>query len=308
MGGEGERMSEPMGKYSTFLAVAEAGSISEAARRLFVSQPAVSAELAGLEASLGVSLFHRSRRGVRLTEAGELLLEHVRGASSLLLAGQEKLRALVDLESGSLRIGASDMTLRFYLLDYIVAFRQRYPKVRLSVTNAPTPRTLEALRVGTIDFGVVSGPLADERDATLTSVRRVQDVFLASPTHPLAGKQGITREELREYPMVMLEGDTSTRAYVTRWLGEGFPPPAIELATSDLLVEFAKRGIGIAPVAIDFALPALKRGEVVRLALAEEPPPRDFYLVTSSRLPASAAARRMLAMLRGEESHSPQEQ
>ncbi|MBR7094680.1 MAG: LysR family transcriptional regulator [Clostridia bacterium] len=291
-------MSDVIGKYRTFLAVAEAGSISEAARRLFVSQPAVSAELAALEAALGVPLFARSRRGVQLTEAGRVLIEYVRSAFSLLDAGEQKLRELLGLAGGTLRIGASDMTLRFYLLDYIRAFRERYPAVRLTVTNAPTPRTLEALRDGTIDFGVVSGPLSlGTEELTLTPVRPVRDVFIVSPDHPLAAAHGVTRRDMAAYPTIMLEKNSTTRAYVSEWLGSEYPAPAIELATSDLLLEFAKRGIGISSIVEDFAAEALAKGEVVCLDLAEAPPPRHFYLAYSRRLPLSMAARTMLGLL-----------
>ena len=291
-------MNDPVGKYRTFLAVADAGSVTEAARRLFVSQPAVSAEIASLESTLGVCLFARTRRGVQLTDAGRVLVEYVRSAFSLLDAGREKLRELSGLESGALRIGASDMTLRFYLLDYIAAFHERYPNIRLSVTNAPTPRTLEALRDGAIDFGVVSGPLSSPLDElTLLPVRAVQDIFIAAPTHPLAGKAELTRRDLAAYPMILLEGDTSTRAYVSEWLGKDFPPPAIELATSDLLIEFAKRGIGVASVVSDFAEGALASGELLRLSLCEPIPPRELYLVRPARLAPSAAAKTMLSLL-----------
>ena len=291
-------MNDPVGKYRTFLAVAEAGSVTEAARRLFVSQPAVSAEIAALEEMLGVRLFFRSRRGVQLTEAGETLLGHVTSAFALLDAGRERLRELAGLERGTLRIGASDMTLRFYLLDHIAEFRRLYPNVRLSVTNAPTPKTLSALRDGLIDFGMVSGPLtAEGEDLVFTPVRTVYDIFIVAPSHPLAGRKGITREELAEYPMMMLEGQTSTRAYLERWLGAGFPSPAIELATSDLLIEFAKRGIGVASVVRDFAEEALAAGELCLLSLCEEIPPREFYLVRPARLSPSAAAKTMLSLL-----------
>ncbi len=291
-------MNDPTGKYRTFLAVADAGSISEAARRLFVSQPAVSAEIAALEEMLGVRLFIRSRRGIRLTEAGETLLHHVRSALTILSAGEERLRELAGLTRGTLRIGASDMTLRFYLLAPIAEFRKRHPAVRLQVTNAPTPKTLAALRDGSIDFGVVSGPLSppDAEGLDLIPVRRVQDIFVAAPDHPLSGRD-ITKEELAEHPMMMLEGATSTRAYVESWLGEDFPPPMIELATSDLLVEFAKQGIGVASVVEDFAAPALASGELCRLRLPSLPPPRELYLVRSRRLSPSAAAAGMLALL-----------
>ena len=289
-------MNDPTGKYRTFLAVADAGSVSEAARRLFVSQPAVSAEIAALEGMLGVRLFVRSRRGVRLTEAGETLLRHVRSAFTMLAAGEERLRELAGLARGTLRIGASDMTLRFYLLSPIAEFHKRYPAVRLQVTNAPTPKTLAALRDGSIDFGVVSGPLPDAEGLDLIPVRRVQDIFVAAPDHPLSGRE-ITKEELAEHPMMMLEGATSTRRYVEAWLGEDFPKPMIELATSDLLVEFAKRGIGVASVVEDFAAAALASGELCRLRLPSAPPPRDLYLVRSRRLSPSAAAAGMLDLL-----------
>jgi DNA-binding transcriptional LysR family regulator len=197
-----------------------------------------------------------------------------------------------------LRIGASDMTLRFYLLDHIAEFHRRYPAVRLTVTNAPSPRTLAALSDGAIDFGVVSGPLGDLGEGiTLIPVRAVQDIFIAAPTHPLAGEACVTREALAPHPMLMLEGNTSTRSYLEGWLGRDFPPPAIELATSALLLEFVKRGIGIAPITEDFAASALASGEVVSLALSDPLPPRELYLAYSSRLPLSAAARRMLELL-----------
>lgn len=289
------RVNESIGKYRAFLAVADAGSVTEAARRLFISQPAVSAELAALEAALGTRLFVRSRRGVQLTEAGEILLAHVRSAFTMLDAGEARLRELAGLSCGTLRIGASDMTLRFYLLDHIAEFRRRYPGVRLSVTNAPTPKTLAALRDGSIDFGVVSGPIEEAGDLILWPVRTVQDILVAAPHHPLAGHP-VTREELAAHPMMMLEGKTSTRAYVEGWLGEGFPLPTIELATSDLLVEFAKRGIGVASVVEDFAAPALASGELCRLEM-DEPPPRTLYLARSRRLSPSAAAARMLSLL-----------
>ncbi len=294
-------MSDPLGKYRVFLAVAEAGSVSEAARRLFISQPAVSADIASLEASLGTCLFVRSRRGVRLTEAGGILLEHVKSAFSLLDAGHRRLRELADLEGGSLCIGASDMTLRFYLLDHIAAFHREYPGIRLTVTNAPTPKTLSALASGSIDFGVISGPLsAAPEGMALIPVRSVQDIVVAAPSHPLANVKDVTSEMLAPHPMLMLEGNTSTRAYLEAWLGRDFPPPAIELATTDLLLEFCKRGLGIAAVVSDFAAPALASGELVRLDLKEPPAKRPLYLVYSARLPLSAAARRLLAMLVGE--------
>ncbi len=291
-------MQEAITKYRTFLAVAEEGSVTAAARRLFVSQPAVSADISTLEDSLGVLLFKRSNRGVSLTEEGKVLFEYVQKAFSLLSAGEERMREVAGLQNGTLHIGASDMTLRFFLLDHIAAFHGAYPNIRLSVTNAPTPDTLEAIRGGALDFGVVSGPLPEGQEEFFAiPVHRFSDIFITSPDHPLAEKKKITRHDLAGYPMIMLEKNTSSRAYVSSWLGSDFPPPAIELATSDLLLSFAERGIGVCAIAEDFAKEAIGKKRVKRLRLAEGPSPRQFYLVYLRRIPLSAAARAMIDMI-----------
>lgn len=287
-------MGDSIAHYESFLAVAEAGSISEAAKRLFVTQPAVSAEIASLEHALGMRLFFRTNRGVRLTPEGTVLYGYIKKAFSFISAGEEKLRELGGLKSGLLRIGASDMTLRFFLLDYIADFRARYPDVRLSVTNAPTPQTLRALRDGQIDFGVVSEPFdADDEDIELIPVREIRDIFIASEEFGIAHRTRVEKRDLAEYPLVMLEGKTSTRRYVSEWLGANFPAPAIELATSDLLLEFAVRGIGVSSIVEDFAADAIRAGKVIKLPMAEEIPPRRICVAYLKKLPMTAAAKQM---------------
>lgn len=293
-------MTDNVSHYESFLVVAECKSISEAAKRLYVTQPAVSAEIAALERSLRVRLFFRNNRGVQLTPEGRVFYDYIKKAFSFIRAGEEKLRELSGLKSGLLRIGASDMTLRFFLLDYIADFRQRYPDVHLNVTNAPTPQTLDALRNGEIDFGVVSEPidLADDSDIELVPVREIRDIFIASEELGISHRTAVDRQELAEYPLIMLEAHTSTRRYVSAWLGPAFPEPAIELATSDLLLEFAARGIGISSIVEDFALDAIRAGRVVRLPMREEIPPRRICVAYLRRLPMSAAAKKMTDRLR----------
>ena len=294
-------MIDNIDRYRTFLATAECSSVSEAAKRLYVSQPAVSAEIAALEAALKVKLFFRSNRGVTLTQEGSVLYDYIKKAFAFVEAGEEKLREIGGLRSGTLRIGASDMTLRFFLLEYIAGFRNLYPEVRLTVTNNPTPKTLDAIRSGLIDFGVISEPLpgSDHRDLELFAVRSIRDIFIASP-QLLGDERRVTRQRLADLPLMMLERHTSTRRYVDSWLGADFPKPSIELATSDLLLAFAERGIGVASIVEDFALDALREGRVVRLDLDEPIPERRFYVVYLRRLPLSVAASRMIEMLKGE--------
>lgn len=290
-------MIDNISLYKSFVAVSDHGSISAAARALYVSQPAVSAEIISLESKLKVKLFFRTSRGMTLTPEGRLLYDYIRSAFSFLNAGEEKLREITGLRSGLLRIGASDMTLRFFLLDYIEQFRNKYPDVRLSVTNAPTPRTLEALRNGQIDFGVISEPSLDEGsdDLVLIPVYTIHDIFVCRPKYDIAGRRNICARELAEYPIMMLSGSTSTRKYVQSILGSDLPEPDIELATSDLLLAFALRGIGIASIVEDFAADALRSGELVKLDMEKPLPPRRFLLAYLKNLPLGAAAKQMIS-------------
>ncbi len=282
--------------YKTFVAVADSESISAAARALYISQPAVSSEIAQLEDKLGTKLFFRTNRGVSLTPEGTLLYGYIKRGFSFLEAGEDKLREIAGLSDGVLRVGASDMTLRFFLLDHIEKFNREYPGVMLTITNAPTPKTLEALRSGVLDFGVISddGELSFSGEEFVTlEVKKIRDIFAVPPTHPLAKKETVSYSELAEYPVIMLEKNSSTRRYLDGIFGDVLHP-AIELATSDLILEFARRNMGVASIVEDFAKEDLKTGTLVKLNVEPAFPERRFLLVYLSRTPLSAAARRLI--------------
>lgn len=289
----------PLTLYRYFLAAAEHGSISGAARALFVSQPAVSSALKQLEDALHVTLFFRNprggSRGVTLTPEGELLRQYVSKAFSFLQTGEEKLREIAGLEGGLLRIGASDMTLRFFLLERIGRFAAAHPKVRLSVTNAPTPNTLAALRAGEIDLCVISAPFEAGEELLVWPVREIRDIFIAAPRYPLREKR-LSPAALKDYPVVMLEKNTSTRRFCDEHLRRLSVTldPAVELATSDLVLEFAKQGIGVGCVVEDFALDAIRRGEVYEVKLTEPFPARQLCVAVLRGMPLSASARAFL--------------
>ena len=138
--------------YKVFYEVARCGSVTLAARQLSISQPAVSQSVKLLENALGTQLFIRSVKGVKLTQEGELLYAHVSKGIEQIELGERKLGQMMNLELGEIHIGASDMTLRFYLLPFLERFHEICPGIRIEVSNAPTPETLKSLKEGKIDF------------------------------------------------------------------------------------------------------------------------------------------------------------
>ena len=128
--------------FKVFLYVARAGSVTEAAKELSISQPAVSQALKQLERQLGVDLVCRASRGIQLTREGRELYAYVDKGYEQIRLGVDKIRQMMNLEAGEIRIGASDMTLQFYLLPFLEKFHEKHPSIKVNVTNAPTPETL----------------------------------------------------------------------------------------------------------------------------------------------------------------------
>ncbi|MFP3155537.1 LysR family transcriptional regulator [Lachnospiraceae bacterium ZAX-1] len=286
--------------YKVFYYVGKMQSISLAALELSISQPAVSQAMKNLENSIGCRLFVRTARGVRFTVEGEALFSYIKRGYEFICQGEKKVYEMLHLEDGEIRIGASDMTLQFYLLSHLERFHEKYPAIKVTVTNAPTPETLHYLLKGVIDFGVVSSPIVSRHNWEITQVRQIEDVFVAGKNFwHLKGAQ-LAYKQLERLPVICLEGNTSTRSYVEAFLKEQGVVlyPEFELATSNMLVQFAVRGFGIAEVVKDFARESIEREELFILNFDRSIPPRQFCIVTDDRIPISAAADKLLSMLK----------
>lgn len=285
--------------YKIFYYIGKYKNITLAAEKLSLSQPAVSQSIRHLERELGVALFVRTSKGVRLTAEGEVLYPYVVRGYEYIRKGEQKLMERINMESGEISIGASDMTLQFYLLDYLERFHEKYPNIKVHVTNAPTPETLRYLQEGRIDFGVITSPVPERNHIKLEKVRDVQDVFVAGEKYKAYQDRVLTFEELKDIPLICLEGETSTRTYVTEFLKKNGTvlSPEFELATSDMLVQFARRGLGMASVVRDFARKELEEGKLFELHLEKEIPKRSMCVVTDDRTSVSAAARCLLELL-----------
>ena len=292
-------MNINMEYYKIFYYVAGCQSITRAAAELCISQPAVSQGIKQLERSLGTELFIRSAKGVRLTNEGQVLFTYVKNGYEQITLGEEKLQEMLDMKTGEIRIGASDMTLQFYLLPYLRKYPRLYPDIKVTVTNAPTPQTLEHLQAGRIDFGIVSSPFEQEKHLRIMPAKEIQDVFVAGSRFWNYKSQMLRYEELMKLPIICLERNTSTRRYVDAFLAENQVKlsPEFELATSDMIVQFAVQNLGIGCVVQDFAKRYLDAEELFVLQFDKQIPKRQICVVSDERLPLSLAAGKLMELL-----------
>lgn len=288
--------------YKVFYYVAKTGSLTHAAGLLSISQPAVSQSIRLLEEQVGTKLFCRVSRGVRLTAEGELLYSYVSKGYEQIETGEQKLKQMMNLELGEIHIGASDMTLQFYLLPFLELFHEKYPDIKVVVSNAPTPETLQNLHTGQIDFGIVSTPFETPKDMHTMAVRSIEDIFVCGRRFISYKNKTLDLSELEKLPIIYLERNTSTRSYMDRFLSDNgvHIQPEFELATSDMIVQFALRNLGVGCVVRDFALPHLQSGRLFELRFNKIIPKREFCIVTDSKNPMSAAAKNLLDIINKE--------
>ncbi len=285
--------------YKVFYYVGKLGSLTHAAEELSISQPAVSQALKQLEDTLGTKLFVRASRGIRLTPEGESLYFYVKRGYEEIELGEKKLKKIMNLESGELRIGASDMTLQFYLLPYLEKYHEKYPHIKVTVTNAPTPETLQFLKEGRIDFGVVSTPFAESKELSALEVKEIEDCFVAGRKFIQYKNRMLDFQELEKLPIISLEQNTSTRSYMDEFLKKNGVEmhPEFELATSDMIVQFTKRNLGIGSVMKEFAKEELESGRLFELRFNKIIPKRHICVVTETKTGVSRAASELLSML-----------
>ena len=252
-----------------------------------------------LEQGLGIELLTRRAKGVSLTRAGTLLFSYIREGYETILTGEKQLEKMMNLEYGEIRIGASDMTLQFYLLPYLERFHQLYPEIKVTVTNAPTPQTIDHLNQGRIDFGVVTMPVEVDSQFDVFRVRKIQDVFVAGEKFQHLKNCKLSYDILSELPLICLEGKTSTRTYVDEYLHTMNieVKPEFELATSDMIVQFAMRNLGVGCVVEDFAVKQLESGDLFKLQFQNELPGRDMCLIFDKRATMSVAATKLKEIL-----------
>lgn len=283
--------------YRIFYEVAATGSFSAAAKRLYVTQPAVSQAVAQLEKQLKTPLFSRSARGVVLTAEGAVLFEHVRTAVLSIHDGEQRLDRMLRFEEGNLCIGAGDTLSEKLLLPFLGKYHTRYPGVRFQVINRTSSGVLSLLKSGRIDIGFVNMPVADP-DIVFRECMPVHDVFVASDMFKHLKGRALSLKEVAEQPLIMLEQLSLSRQYVNEYFSSrGYTiTPEIELGAHELLLKFAQIGLGVSCVIREFSTAYFDDRSLFQLELEQPVTPRSIALCYSGVSPLSEASQEFVNM------------
>lgn len=280
--------------YKVFFYVATTLSFSEASKQLFISQSAVSQAIKALEKKLDQILFIRSTKRVQLTPEGEILLRHIEPAMNLIKRGESQ---LVDSASsgGQIRIGASDTICRYFLVPYLERLHKDFPNAHIKVTNGTSLKCVELLETGQVDLIVINYPNSNLSNLySLKKIAKFQDVFVANNTFSELKDSKIHFKELLEYPILMLERQSTTSEFLHNMFQQYQLDlvPEIELSSNDLLLDLAKIGLGIAFVP-DYCVQN-RENELFFVETEEKLPYRELAVVHNERIPISKVAQEFL--------------
>lgn len=284
--------------YRIFLHTAKLGNLTKAAGELHITQPSVSYGIKQLEAELGVKLFDRRSKGVKLTSEGQALYEYVEKSFSLLDAGELKIQSLRDLTAGELRIGSSGPIIKHLLLSPLDQFHAENPEVRIRLSQGKTAEIQKGLLDGQIDVGLIHMPLTDP-NLTVLPLATIQDCLVVGSAYSRLTEHPLSAEDITQIPLLLLSKGSSTRLFVERWLSSmGLSVEVdIELSSMDMLIEFAQRGYGAAFVTQSFIKNEIQEGKLFVLQTIEPIPTRFLGIATRRDSSMSIVANRFVDIL-----------
>jgi LysR family transcriptional regulator, low CO2-responsive transcriptional regulator len=277
---------------ATFHAVARLGSVSRAAEEMHLTQPAVSIQIAALEESARTPLLQRSGRGIRLTEAGELLAGYAGRILDLWREAGEEMATLQGVFSGTLRVGAVT-TAEYLLPPLLVTFANDNPKVKVKLVAGNRDEIVRMLAVQDIDVAIMGRPPA-ELKTTASAFAKHPMAFVAAPSHPSmeAARKGVGA--LASAHLLVRERGSGTRTTVERIFKDAGVPLRIgsEMSSNEAIKQMCAAGFGVAFLSLHTCVLELEAGLLKVLPLPDNPIERDWFVMhlASRQLPQVAAA------------------
>jgi len=281
--------------------VAERGSFSAAADSLFVSQSAISQQIAALEGEVGTALLLRLRGGPVLTDAGSLLVAHGDAAICRLEQAERELAELSGLGSGELRLVSFSSASATIVATAAKRFGELHPEVRLSLAEAEPEDSIARLKRGSYDVALAFDfelfPFEPDRDLCMTHLLDERMHVAVPPDHPLADRSSLRLEELADDPWLCGSGETSCRQLTLRSCEQAGFTPNVAYESNDYTVMLAlvAAGMGVTLVP-DLAL-LIPSPDVPIIAVEPEAPIRRVWASTLEAGARSGAADAMVEVL-----------
>lgn len=274
----------------TFVAVAAAGSVNVAARRLLVSPPAVSAAVGSIERELGVALVERAGRGLVITPAGEVFARYARRVLAVLETAKEATAEALDPERGQVRLAAVTTAGEHVVPRHLASFRSRYPDSSISLEVGNRNRVWDALEEHEVDLAIGGRPPGGSRFVSLATRPNVLVLVAAGRGKPSVRE--VDLDTLAQSVVLVREEGSGTRGTAEELFDElGVDPRLLTLGSNGAIRESVQVGLGITLISRDAVARELDEGALEEWRCADLPRQRAWHVVARADepLPATAA-------------------
>lgn len=264
-----------------FIEVALREHVTEASHALHVAQSAISRQIVNLESELGVPLFIREGRNVKLTPIGRVFLEHMQNAMKVIETARREVEEYIDPDRGTIRIGFPSSLATYMLPNVISAFRKSHPQVKFQLKQASYHQLVDSVVKGEMDMALI-GPVPKNNKNIKTDILFVDNIVALLPSnHPLADKPLLNLSQLKDDSFVLFPDGFILRDIVVKACGlQGFQPKvSFEGEDIDAIKGLVSAGLGVTLIPEITLVDNLPRS-TVKLSIMDQQVTRTVGIIT----------------------------
>ena len=291
-----------------FYEAARSGSFTSAARKLFITQPAVTAQMKAFEDQCSLKLFKKKGRRLYLTDEGTTLYEYVRKIFDYEREVEDVIEEMRELKRGILRLGTSKAYARYFMPFLISSFREAYPHIKVYLDEGSSFDIVRSL-VDLKNEVAVIARVEDDPNVTFLPFKRDRLVLILAQGHSLTKKKSVSVEDLVNDPMIMKEAGSGTRKRVNElFSAKGLSPNVLmETSNTEFIKQLVQRGEGISFLVEEAVAAEIRDKRLATVPLAGETPFLDVSIAYLKDQHLSHPARAFVEMLEKMAIKGPQE-
>ena len=276
------------------------GSITKAANSLYISQPAITKTIKKLETELGITLFNRGPKGVVLTQNGKIFYEFIKNGVESFINGEHKLTSLKNLETGTIRIGASTTITKYFLLPFFKSAINLLVKLLVIEISILGNWLWNFSIKGSLDLLVVNLPTQNDDTLIITPCATLQDCFAGNLSYKKKIFKEISLKDLvTNFPIITQKEPSNTRAFLNSLMEKNNISfhPKFDIVSYALVKDFAKIGMGISYITKEFAKDELENELLFEIPIKEKIPKRSLGIVLPKNTITSFATEKFIELI-----------
>lgn len=266
--------------YRVFYVVANSKTITEASKKLCISQPAVTKTIQNLENQLNGNLFTRNKNGIRLTEDGKTFYNCIRPAIEQIYNAEKAFTNISKLDIGNINIGTSNTILKYFLMEHLKEYSLKFPHISISIEESYTPSLINMVKNGTLDLAIIYASDDDYKLEGLKvyNLKKLNYCLIGNEKYKKYSKEKVSFNDIKHENLILntlnpiqtnlLENKEDYKAH-------------INLASHSLVYEFVKNGFGIGVAIKEFIQKDLDKGSLYEIKLNENFQPLNLIMITS---------------------------